>query len=170
MAASGSVAAFTRRTSLRVKVPTILYYNAKDSTELPWVEESGVVMSKDLVHWTRFAGNPILKIGGAGSFDQLFASNPCVVKKGHAWCLYYFGLSQDGKARTLAALGDDPTHFTKSDEVVIDVGPQGSIDDKHAHKSSVIWWKGDLYHFYGAVQIIDGKEERGISVARSRPW
>ena len=84
--------------------------------------------------------------------------------------LYYYGLASNGRARDLLALGENPYHFTKVPEILIDVGLPGSIDEDYAHKPSVIWHQGSLYHFYCAVAGKWPKETRGISVARSRPW
>ncbi len=61
-----------------------LFYNAKTDL-LPksegggWREQTGVATSRDLKHWTRYEGNPILRNGGPESWDARFASNPFVV-------------------------------------------------------------------------------------------
>ena len=46
-----------------------------------------------------------------------------------------------------------PTPITspKSNEILIDVGAPGTIDETFAHKPSVIYHDGALYHFYCAV-------------------
>ena len=72
-------------------------------------------------------------------------------------------------ARDLVATSEDLLHPAKCSEIVIDVGPPGSIDSSYAHKPSLVSYKGDLYHFYCAVSRVNGREVRGISVARSRP-
>jgi len=152
-----------------------LYYNAKTDPKKnapggAWHEQSGVATSRDLKHWTRYAGNPILKNGGEGSRDSRFASNPFVVRNGSVWGMYYFGFDARGKARELLALGRDPYHFSQIDEIMIDVGADGAVDETFAHKPSVIFHDGALYHFYCAVSGKWPNEVRGISVARSRPW
>ena len=68
------------------------------------------------------------------------------------------------------AVGDDPFHPTKVKEILIDAGPPGSVDSTYAHKPSVVYHQGALYHFYCAVSGKWPNEVRGISVARSRPW
>ena len=147
-----------------------LFYNAKNHTEGEWHEQTGVAFSKDLKTWQRFYGNPVIINGPAGSVDEKFASDPCVLKNGNQWAFFYFGLDAAGVARDLVATGIDLFHATKALKPVIDVGKPGSIDATYAHKPSVISYRGDLYHFYCAVSHIDGHEVRGISVARSRPW
>jgi predicted GH43/DUF377 family glycosyl hydrolase len=152
-----------------------LFYNAK-TDRLPksegggWREQSGVATSRDLKHWTRYAGNPILCNGGPESKDARFASNPFVVRHKDQWGMYYFGFDAHGKARELLALGTDPYHFTKVEEAMVDVGAPGSVDETFAHKTSVLDQDGVLYHFYCAVSGKWPHEVRGISVARSKPW
>ncbi len=173
-----------------------LYYNAKTDT-LPksegggWHEQTGVATSTDLKRWTRYAGNPILRNGPRGSstlpasnplYDQVpptadardsrFASNPFVVKNGSEYAMFYFGFGyqRPGRACEMLALGQDPLHFKKVSEILIDTGAPGSIDETFAHKPSIIYNEGSLYHFYCAVSGKYPNEVRGIGVARSRPW
>lgn len=148
----------------------LLFFNAK-TKEKRWHEQTGVAMSKDLKTWTRYPGNPLIHNGTApGAPDARFASDPAVYKHSGEWSLFYFGLGEDGKARELLALGPDPEHFVKIPTVLIDVGPPGSVDDDYAHKPSLIYHNGALYHFYCAVSGPYPHDVRGISVARSKPW
>lgn len=147
-----------------------LFYNAKNQAAARWHEQTGVAISTDLKMWRRYQGNPVIRNGAPGAPDSRFASDPCVLQAGKRWALYYFGLDDRGVARDLVATSDDLLHYTKSGEIVIDVGGQGSVDASYAHKPSMVEYRGDLYHFYCAVSRRNGKEVRGISVARSRPW
>jgi predicted GH43/DUF377 family glycosyl hydrolase len=173
-----------------------VYYNAKTKT-LPksegggWHEQTGVASSTDLLHWTRSPLNPILHNGTRGSAtypasnplhnlsppnpdarDSRFASNPFVVTNGGQYAMYYFGFGYErpGRACELLALGNDATHLTKVPEVLINTGAPGSIDETFAHKPSIIFHNGSLYHFYCAVSGKWPNEVRGIAVARSTPW
>lgn len=146
-----------------------LYYNAK-TADTPWVEQTGLATSKDLKTWNRHPASPLLRNGAKGSWDDRFASDPVVVEHRGQWGMFYFGLSTDKKARDLLAIGPSPTQFTKVPEVLVDVGPPGSLDDTYAHKPSVIYHKGELYHFYCAVAGKWPNEVRGLAVAKSRPW
>jgi predicted GH43/DUF377 family glycosyl hydrolase len=148
-----------------------LFYNAKNVAKDEWVEQIGLATSKDLKSWNRHPENPIVPAGGPASWDSQFASDPCVVRHGKWWALYYYGLASSGRARDLLALSTDPRGpFTKVKEVFVDVGPPGSIDEQYAHKPSLIYTGSDLYHYYCAVSGTDANEVRGISVARSRAW
>lgn len=153
-----------------------LFYNAK-TMPLPqnegggWHEQIGLATSKDLRHWTRSPLNPIIRNGPRGSWDDRFASDPCAVRWRNRWTVFYYGLSsKDGKARDLLALGHEAGRLEKTNSILVDAGPPGSVDDDYAHKPSVIDWKGDFYHFYTAVSGKYPHDVRGISVARSRPW
>jgi len=147
-----------------------LFYNAKNHTESGWREQTGVAISQDRKRWTRYSGNPVIANGPAGSPDEKFASDPCVLQDGRQWVLFYYGLDARGVARDLAATSPDLLHATKCPKILIDVGPPGSIDSAYAHKPSVMASRGDLYHFYCAVSSDSGREVRGIAVARSRAW
>jgi predicted GH43/DUF377 family glycosyl hydrolase len=147
-----------------------LFYNAKTSEPRGWQEQTGVAVTTDLKSFRRYEGNPILPNGGPRSPDERFASDPCVLRDGRNWVMFYYGLDAKGKARDLVAIGDDAYHFRKSDTILVDVGSAGTVDETYAHKPGVIWNNGALYHFYCAVAGRYPNEVRGISVARSVPW
>jgi predicted GH43/DUF377 family glycosyl hydrolase len=152
-----------------------LFYSAKTDL-LPngpnggWREQTGVAVSRDLKKWMRYDANPILHNGETGSWDEHFASDPFVVRDKKQWAIYYSGADARGRARELLALGSDPYHFTKVNEIILDAGAPGSVDETTAQKPCVIFHEGSLYHFYCAGSGKWPHEVRGISVARSSPW
>ncbi|MHB8812436.1 MAG: glycoside hydrolase family protein [Steroidobacteraceae bacterium] len=146
-----------------------LFYNAK-TVEKRWHEQIGLATSPDLKTWTRYPGNPLVRNGAPDGPDTRFASDPCVLRHGPWWALYYYGLAADGHARDLLALGRDPFHFTKVPEIIVNVGPPGSIDEDYAHKPSLIFSRGALHHFYCCVSGKWPRDTRAITVARSTPW
>jgi predicted GH43/DUF377 family glycosyl hydrolase len=141
-----------------------IFYNAK-TTERRWHEQTGFASSRDLKTWTRHSGNPVIPNGGPGSLDERFASDPCVLRAGREWALFYFSLDAKGVARERVALSPDLRTFTKREGAIIDVGGPGTVDERYAHKPSMITHRGVLYHFYCAVSK---DNVRGISVATSR--
>ncbi|OQB42720.1 MAG: Glycosyl hydrolases family 43 [Candidatus Latescibacteria bacterium ADurb.Bin168] len=152
-----------------------LFYNAK-TAGVSWIEQTGVAISDDLVRWERFQGNPILRTGAECAFDERFASDPCVLRVGDAWAMFYFGLSRDGHARDSVAFSRDLLHWEKSGSILVDVGPPGAVDSRYAHKPSLFWDSNRLFHFYcavsprseqAAVGTVHTNETRGISVAFS---
>jgi hypothetical protein len=92
-----------------------LYYNAKTDT-LPksegggWHEQTGVATSRDLVHWTRYANNPILSNGPHDSDDGRFASNPFVVTRGRGYGMYYLHPPRPRQGAAGAWLRPIPLH------------------------------------------------------------
>ena len=117
---------------LRHKGKYFIFYNAKNQTEGRWREQTGVAISEDLKRWTRYSGNPVIANGGAGSPDEKFASDPCVLQNGRQWVLFYYGLDAKGVARDLAATSPDLLHAAKCNKILIDVGPKGAIDSSYA--------------------------------------
>jgi predicted GH43/DUF377 family glycosyl hydrolase len=150
-----------------------LFYNAKNHAEGGWIEQTGMATSHDLLHWERYAGNPVLPVGPEGAIDDIFASDPCVFLHRGLWWMYFYTLGSDGKARDSAAYSRDLFNWTKTNAVLIDVGAPGSIDDVYAHKPGIIAKEGTLYHFYCAVTRskpgetgeIEYPEMRGIAAA-----
>ena len=50
----------------------------------------GHAVSKDLLHWERYEGNPVMKVNRK-SWDERFVSDPYIVKDGDIWVNFYFG-------------------------------------------------------------------------------
>ncbi len=134
-----------------------LFYNAKNITTGDWKERIGFAYSDDLLTWKKYHGNPVLSTGSPGSFDDRFVSDPCVFQYNDIWVLFYFGASSDGHARDSAAYSTDFITWNKTNIVLLDVGPPGSIDSKYAHKPSLIAKNTTLYHFYCAVSPSEGR-------------
>ncbi|GAA5190822.1 hypothetical protein GCM10023322_46850 [Rugosimonospora acidiphila] len=144
------------------------FYNAKNRDQWPWTEQTGLAVSSDLTNWRRHADNPVLAAGGPGDFDERFASDPCVLRDGEFWVMFYFGLAADGHAREGYATSRDLVHWEKSGEILLDVGPAGSIDSLHTHKPAVISWGGRLEHYYCAVARQEPMEVSGYSLTEMR--
>ena len=144
-----------------------LFYNAK-TADSPWIEQTGVAISADLKTWKRFEGNPVLHVGPKGSFDDIFCSDPGVVRCGDIWAMFFYTLSSDGRARDSVAFSRDLLHWEKSNEILIDTGPPGSIDSRYAHKPAVFAKNGRLYHFYCAVSPATEKKRGNVEVDEIR--
>jgi predicted GH43/DUF377 family glycosyl hydrolase len=151
-----------------------LFYNAKNDRAEGWIEQTGVATSRDLVHWERSPLNPILPNGRPGEFDDVFASDPAVFRHGDEWVMFYFGFCSDGHARESVAFSSDLLHWRKSGQILINAGPPGSVDSRHAHKPGLFARDGVLHHYYCAVApmpprrlgAVTLEENRGISLAR----
>jgi predicted GH43/DUF377 family glycosyl hydrolase len=143
--------------------PFVMFYNANgDTTGVPktrWFERIGLAVSDDMVHWQRYMREPILQHEVGITGDAL------VQKIGNIWVMFYFGAfwKDKGGAFNRFACSYDLVHWTDwtGDDLIKSSEP---YDEKYAHKSCVVKWKGVVYHFYNAV---NNKEQRGIAVATS---
>ncbi len=157
-----------------------MFYNAKNE-EARWVEQTGLAWSEDLEHWTRCPENPVLRIQ-PGAWDERFVSDPYIVQDGDTWLNFYFGygkLYADGHshAQEGLALSGDLVHWEKVENPILSFGPPGSYDSGHAHKASILYKDGVLYHFYcgtrpwqeGDATNASG-EYRTICLAASQPF
>jgi predicted GH43/DUF377 family glycosyl hydrolase len=144
-----------------------MFYNAK-TTGAPWTEQTGLAISKDLKTWKRYEGNPVIPVGPKGSFDDVFCSDPCVVRSGEVWLMFFYTFSSDGKARDSVAFSKDLLHWEKSNEILIDVGPPGSVDSRYAHKPGVFVKDDKFHHFYCAVAPAANREMGDVEVDEIR--
>jgi alpha-L-rhamnosidase len=152
-----------------------LFYNAKDKDEGRWIEQTGLATSKDLLQWTRYEHNPVLQVT-QGAWDSGFASDPCVLRDGARWAMFYFGFDYKA-AQEGIALSDNLLDWRKHEEPIITIGEGDAIDSVFAHKPSIIAHNGILYHFYTACRRpMEGDatcnifpEFRTIAVATSSP-
>lgn len=151
-----------------------LFYNAKDKSPR-WIEQTGAAISKDLFHWERVSQNPLLSVT-KGNWDGRFVSDPCIVSDKGIWLNFYFGY-ENGHAQEGLAYSEDLLHWTKENNPLLSHGKKGEIDENHAHKASIFWENGILYHFYCATRpnrkgdstSLYG-EWRTITAAASQPW
>jgi predicted GH43/DUF377 family glycosyl hydrolase len=170
-----------------VDCPFTFYHNDKYyMTYVGWDSigyRTGLAVSPDLEVWEKVG--MIIDRGPRGShtefnialtsIDERFASDPCVLWHDGYWLMFYFGVSSDRHARDGLAVSKNLKEWEKIDGILVDVGPDGSIDSKYAHKPSLIAKGKTVYHFYCAVspaaETMTGEvqtdERRGISFARS---
>jgi predicted GH43/DUF377 family glycosyl hydrolase len=139
------------------------FYNAANGS----IEQMGVVFSDDLLHWTRYPRNPILRNGPQGSYDEKFCSDGKVFRDADHWVMIYFGVGCGG-AHIMAAFSSDLLHWTSHPEPLYKAGghPDG-LDRTYAHKVSLVYnpLDGTYYMFYCAV----GDKGRGIGLITSKP-
>lgn len=143
-----------------------MFYNAKNIADGDWIEQTGLAVSEDMLHWKRYEKNPILKVE-ENTWQATFVSDPCVVydSKNDLWVMFFFGCDSI-HAREGVAVSKDLIHFEKYEKPIIDVGASGEIDSLYAHKPGIIYHNETLYHFYCACT----KERRCITVAASKPF
>jgi predicted GH43/DUF377 family glycosyl hydrolase len=138
------------------------FYNAANGSQ----EQMGLVTSADLVTWTRYAGNPIVR-NRPGGWDENFCSDGKVYRDGDHWVMLYFGVGKGG-AHIMAAFSRDLCHWVSHPEPLYKAGghPKG-LDRTNAHKVSLVYESSEdrYYMFYCAV----GDKGRGIGLLTSKP-
>jgi predicted GH43/DUF377 family glycosyl hydrolase len=145
--------------------PFVMYYNAngdtaKDNKKTRWFERIGMAVSNDMVNWKRNVTQPVVHhpVGITG--------DPDIQKIGDVWVMFYFGAFwQDRQgAFNRFACSYDLINWTdwNGNNLIQSSEP---YDERYAHKSYVVKYKGVVYHFYNAV---NNKEQRGIAVATSK--
>jgi predicted GH43/DUF377 family glycosyl hydrolase len=144
--------------------PFVMYYNANgDTTGKPatrWFERIGMAVSSDMVHWKRFQKEPVMMHSRGITGDAV------IQKINGVWVMFYFGAFWEGRNDSFNrfACSYDLVNWTdwKGDDLIKSSEP---FDEKFAHKSFVVRYKGVVYHFYCAV---NNKDQRGIAVATSK--
>jgi predicted GH43/DUF377 family glycosyl hydrolase len=147
------------------------HYNAKRS-----VEQIGLATSSDLFKWKRHKNNPIIPVGGKGSYNERFSADIKIFRDGDHWTGFFFGVGSSyqggvgtGGAHIMAAYSRDLIHWTVDPEPLYKCGgnPSG-LDTRYAHKISLVWNPENetYYMFYCAV---DKDDNRGIGLITSKP-
>jgi sucrose-6-phosphate hydrolase SacC (GH32 family) len=134
-------------------------------------EQMGVATSANLLDWTRYEGNPIVR-NRRGGYDENFCSDGKVFRDGDHWVMFYFGVGR-GAAHIMVAFSRDLLHWTAHSEPLYKAGgnPSG-LDRQHAHKIALVYNpKNETYYmFYNAVPGKPGATGgRGIGLITSKP-
>ncbi len=139
------------------------FYNAKHMPD--WIEQMGLATSPDLMNWTRYSGNPIVRVR-PGGYDEQFCSDGKVFRDGDHWVMFYFGVGRGG-AHIMAAFSRDLLHWTAHPEPLYRAGGHpGGLDSIHAHKISLLYEAASdtFYMYYCAV----GNRGRCIGLLTSK--
>lgn len=138
------------------------FYNAANGG----IEQSGVATSTDLLDWTRYPGNPVLKNANS-SYDAGFASDPKVFRDGDHWTMFYFGVGAGG-AHIMAAFSYDLMNWKASTvPLYLAGGNPSGLDSSFAHKISLVYNpQNDTYYLYYCAV---GNAGRGIGLITSKP-
>ena len=134
-----------------VSSPSVLYadglyqmwYTGYDGGNL----QIGYVTSTDGVVWSKSIGNPVLKPGAAGTFDDIGVSSPSVL---YAYGLYWMGYTgYDGNnMRVGYATSIDGVVWNKSiDNPVLNLGVNGYWDDAGVSAPNILY-DGKLYRLF----------------------
>lgn len=154
-----------------------LYYNGRKDQRVGWHEQVGMAFSDSLKNWTRYEGNPVLRVT-PNHWDSMFSCGQHVLydSKNKCWVMFYCGFDWE-HAQEGVAVSENMFDWRKYEKPIITNGELGSIDSTHAHKPCIIYDNGILYHFYCAVRPTEneyekkifGNEYRCLTVATSKP-
>lgn len=99
--------------------------------------------------WIRDPRNPILPPGPPGTFDSTCCMNPCVLRVGGEFHLYYAGADDSGRRRICLATapGDDPSKWRRHGPL-FENGPEGSFDARWCVLPHVVQLAPDRWHLY----------------------
>ncbi len=141
--------------------PFVMYYNARGDSLNPerGAERIGMAVSDDMITWHRYMRNPVI------NHHQGISGDAYLQKINDLWVLFYFGAFWKDKpyAFNRFACSYDLVHWTDWDGADL-IAPSEPYDNRFAHKSFVVRYKGIVYHFYCAV---NKQDQRGIAVATS---
>jgi predicted GH43/DUF377 family glycosyl hydrolase len=146
--------------------PFVMYYNAngdsaKNNIQTRWFERIGMAVSNDMVHWQRFKNEPVMH------HPRGITGDAVLQKMGDLWVMFYFGAFWEGRTKesfNRFACSYDLVNWTDWDGADL-IKSSEPYDNRFAHKSFLINYKGVTYHFYCAV---NKKDQRGIAVATSK--
>lgn len=121
------------------------------------VQKTGYATSADGKSWTKYAGNPVLSTGAAGSWDSAMAIVPCVVKDNSTYKMWYGGY--DGSVMKIGyATSTDCTNWTKyAGNPVLGLGGAGAWDDVYVYPASVILENGTFKMWYGGYDGVNSR-------------
>ncbi|MBB6678786.1 hypothetical protein H4Q31_15960 [Cohnella lubricantis] len=131
------------------------------------VWQTGLATSVDGVHWSKYEGNPVLKLSDRGLWDDSYiAANGSAIEIDNNVYYYYQGASStDNKATVGLATSDDWLRFDKESNPVLTTGPDHTWDSMGVADPYVIKHKDFYYMYYLGM---DEMSVQRLGVARSR--
>ncbi|MBU0763281.1 MAG: hypothetical protein KJ607_00435 [Bacteroidetes bacterium] len=116
-----------------IESPAVLYDEASATYMMwytgmgwNWLASIGLATSPDGITWTRYPGNPVIEPGPPGSYDDMWAAVPAVIKTGDLYEMWYCGFPSQGGFDSLRigyATSPDGISWTKH--------PDNPVYDRH---------------------------------------
>jgi sucrose-6-phosphate hydrolase SacC (GH32 family) len=128
----------------------------------PW--QIGMARSRDGIAWTKHP-SPVLPPGPRGSFDELAAADPDVIRRGEFLYMFYTGLDRARRQRVGVARSRDGIAWEKlRSNPLLELGPPGAFDE-HAVGEPAVWTSGGSYWMLYTGS--DREEHRKLGLAQS---
>jgi predicted GH43/DUF377 family glycosyl hydrolase len=124
----------------------VLYYSGTDSGGVPKIGRATATSAAG--PFTREAGNPLLTLGVAGSFDEKGVKDPVVAKLGASdYRMLYTGVDASGVERVGYATSGDGTTWTKQG-VVLDPSQVAYANDESGVEPTGMLLDGSTLHVW----------------------
>ena len=141
----------------------LLYFFGDSVTDVPpgpnveTTSALGVATSPDGIHWTRYAGNPILTKGDSASWENFWIESPAVLydSVSNQYMMWYSGVNKNWLIQTGLATSSDGLNWTKyAGNPVITFGSTGTYDDMWVAVPSVIKRNNKFEMWYSSFNSI----------------
>jgi predicted GH43/DUF377 family glycosyl hydrolase len=130
-----------------------LWYTGWDSTNL----RIGYATSPDGINWTKYAGNPVLNLGEAGSWDSAGVTSPTVVYHDSTYHMWYTG-GEEMQPGIPYLLISFPGYATSSDGINWTKYAENPIsNDPSVVSSGDAYYDGSTYHMWFSFCEWDGE-------------
>jgi predicted GH43/DUF377 family glycosyl hydrolase len=124
-----------------------MWYRGTDVPDTSLGAGIGYATSADGLTWTKYAGNPVLSVGPAGSWDERLLYSASVIVEGSTYKMWYSALDATN-CRIGYATSPDGIHWTKHQgNPVLDVGSVGRWDSVFISYPNVIF-NGSNYEMW----------------------
>ena len=120
-------------------------------------DEIGYATSMDGINWEKHEGNPVLKIGESGDWDDAYVREPVLLIDGSTWKMWYEGVNELTDSHQIGyATSEDGISWVKYEgNPVLIAGPPGSWDEHGVGGPYVVLNQGK-YHMWYYNQRTDG--------------
>jgi hypothetical protein len=140
---------------IRVGSNYFMYYEGQDSAT--GVRQIGMATSPNGVNWTKSQLNPVLKPGGAGTWDSLEVHYPSVHFDGTTYRMWYLGRNQVGAYGQIGlATSTDGTNWTKRAEPVFGTVNSRTPGTVIKVGTNFVMWYVDQWYDIGSASSLDG--------------
>lgn len=114
------------------------------------VYQGGLATSPDGLHWTKYAGNPVLPAGLSGGWDSAFVTPSTILDTGSVRILWYVGgTAATGYVwRIGVAASLDGVHWTAANGTALGVSNQSGWDSSGLSRAAVLAIGGSLWMWY----------------------
>lgn len=125
-----------------------MWYSAARDYET--AEEIGYATSMNGIKWEKHTGNPVLRIGEQGAWDDAFIREPVLVSDGSTWKMWYEGVNELTNTHQIGyATSEDGISWVKYEgNPALTTGPSDSWDAYGVGGPYVLLKQGQYHMWY----------------------